>query len=292
MKTHRAGGSRGYPRLQIEDFGRQLITTGDLDPIYIALQNVPWSAQQVDRWCVAYWCFYHAGVATYLSTLKGEAFWREMMVAARNEEPAPTGQRWARGSERRHFRGEQAIKATAELTERYADPADMVEYLRSWPGPGPVHYTDIAKRVKEHRGFGDWISFKVGDMLERCLRFPVEFDSGDVFMFADPTKAALKLFRARSSLPEDARLVDEQKAIRTVVDHLMKEFSDLSAPPCLSRPVRLQEVETVLCKWKSHMNGHYPLGNDIIEIREGLHPWVDLVPAAGQFRDAMPEDPR
>ena len=29
--------SRNYPRLDIETFGRHLITTGDLDPIYTAL---------------------------------------------------------------------------------------------------------------------------------------------------------------------------------------------------------------------------------------------------------------
>ena len=29
--------SRNYPRLEIEPFGRHLIQSGDLDPIYIAL---------------------------------------------------------------------------------------------------------------------------------------------------------------------------------------------------------------------------------------------------------------
>ena len=55
------------------------------------------------------------------------------------------------------------------------------------------------------------------------------------------------------------------------------------------RPVGLQEVETILCKWKSHMNGHYPLNNDIMEIRHGLKDWLPVSALARAFYDAMPE---
>jgi hypothetical protein len=54
-----------------------------------------------------------------------------------------------------------------------------------------------------------------------------------------------------------------------------KSFADLHAGPDYKRPIGIQEVETVFCKWKSHCSGHYPPGKDSIEIREGLHNWGD-----------------
>jgi hypothetical protein len=53
-------------------------------------------------------------------------------------------------------------------------------------------------------------------------------------------------------------------------DRLIKELGDLRAPPRYERPINIQEVETILCKWKSHLSGHYELGKDIIEVRHGL----------------------
>ncbi|GAG17632.1 unnamed protein product, partial [marine sediment metagenome] len=49
----------------------------------------------------------------------------------------------------------------------------------------------------------------------------------------------------------------------------------------------LQEVETVLCKWKSHMNGCYPMGKDTREITEGLAPWAGYT-SVREFREYMP----
>ena len=67
--------SRNYPRLDIETFGRHLITTGDLDPIYTALvraeQGGDFSVPQLCRWLLGYWCYYHAGVASFLSEKEG-----------------------------------------------------------------------------------------------------------------------------------------------------------------------------------------------------------------------------
>lgn len=54
--------------------------------------------------------------------------------------------------------------------------------------------------------------------------------------------------------------------------------------------MNIQEVETVLCKWKSHMNGHYPLWNDIREINGGLEPWAGRCSAARAFLNHMPKE--
>src|SRR5690606_34363348 len=96
----------------IVPFAQHLLRTGDLDPIYLALNKVQWPEAQKYRWLVAYCAFYHAGVACYMSEFRGFEFWSCMMQAAANEDghgPAVLP-RWPRGHERRHFRGEQAVK--------------------------------------------------------------------------------------------------------------------------------------------------------------------------------------
>lgn len=281
---------RNYERLAIEPFGRQLIETGDLDPIYIALTNMEFDDEaHLHRWLIAYWCFYHAGVACWLSEARGPDFWAAMKTAAANVSPTPTGERWPRGSERRHFRGEASVKAVRTLWGKYLEfPEVMVEYIVGPLENQPVPFGEVSGRAQEHPLFGPWIGFKVADMVDRVLERPVSFDNAAVFMFADPTKAALKLWALKAGLNETAVPKDRDKAINQVVDYLIAHFADLRAPPKGDRPIGLQEVETVLCKWKSHMNGHYPLFNDIDEINEGVLPWRTTCKTAEAFAHAMP----
>lgn len=280
---------RDYPRLPIEQFGRQLITTGDLDPLYIGLARMEWDQDQLYRFLIAYWCFYDAGSASYISERKGNVFWNTMHTAARNTVSTPLGGRWPRAAERRHFRGEQATNAVEELTERYKHPEEMVRYIA---GPGapetPVLFQEVAGRAKEHRGFGDWISYKVADMLERLDVARVLFTYSDA-MYSSPVKAAEKLARERLQLPEDAKVKPE--VVHNVVKHLLVEYQDLWAPPNMAniRQVGLQEIETVLCKWGSHMNGHYPPFKDTTEINEGLHAWSSASETARELLHWMPK---
>src|SRR6185437_10528018 len=64
-----------------------------------------------------------------------------------------------------------------------------------------------------------------------------------------------------------------EKKRNQVVAHLARQFGDLLAPPWRDRPVNIQEIETVLCKWKSHLHGRYPVGKDTSEVKHGLYAW-------------------
>lgn len=283
---------RSYPRLNIIEFGQHLLDTNDLDPIYVALTEVGWPDDKIQRWLVAYWCYYNAGVASYMCSFKGEEFWHRMMVAAKNEQPTPLGTRWARGSERRHFRGQQATKAVTELIEKYQDaPEAMAAYCTFWGTKENVEFTDVTNRIQGHRGFGPWIGFKVADMADRVAGTPVNFSEAAVFMFKDPVQAALRLWREHTKVPESAKPKNkqqEQRIIHQVLEYLENNLGDRLAPPSYERKLNLQEYETILCKWKSHMNGHYPLNNDIVEIREGLEDWISHSKEAAEFLSAMP----
>lgn len=165
-----------------------------------------------------------------------------------------------------------------------AKPEDFVDLCV----PGPTSCKDVMKRVRGHVQFGPWIGFKVADMTERVLRVPVDFSDSEVFMFEDPKKSALLFWRLAMGLPPLSKPRDEKHVLGLVVHFLTARFSDQKAPPHLDRPIGLQEVETILCKWKSHLNGHYPLNNDINEIRAGLQPWVPYSFIAQTFLEAMP----
>lgn len=280
-------------KLDIYKFGRHLLETNDLDPIYVALdemlQNDVIDTNQLKRWLVSYWCFYHAGVASYLSELEGTAYWEAFRIAAENIEPAPVGGRWPRGKERRHFRAANAMKSYADLSSRYPNPEAMVDYIvygnETTLPAGSIPYKTIAKRAQEHSGFGPWIGFKIADMIDRVLGVQVDFQNTEVFIFKDPKQAALMYWEANGGKPD----TPEMQILIAVSSLLIGHFSDVKAPPFRDRPVNIQEVETILCKWKSHQRGHYPLLNDITDIQEGITDWCAICPTAEAFKTAMPK---
>jgi hypothetical protein len=284
---------RNYDRLDIQTFGTHLLESGDLDPVYIALTKMEWPNEgQMSRWLIAYWCLYHCGAASYLSERPGPEFWKGLMAAAKNDEAAPAGGRWPRGHERRHFRGAAATTAVKKLWGKYLErPEQLVDDLMAphQTLTGKMPFEVVSKRAQELPLFGPWISFKICDMLDRVLEFPVDFAEADVFMFTDPVKAALMLWREKMGFAEDVKPKDQGMVIREVVNHLRGVFKDHKAPPSRDRPVDLQEIETILCKWKSHRNGHYPLNNDIDEIASGLEPWAVVSDVALEMQHAMPK---
>src|SRR5690349_13751657 len=94
-----------YAPLTVEDFGRQLLTSQDLDPIYVALDVMDLDPVILRRWLLAYWCCYDAGVSCYIadrpdpSTYDPTHFWVRMRAMAENELPSPLGGRWRRSAE-------------------------------------------------------------------------------------------------------------------------------------------------------------------------------------------------
>ena len=272
--------------MSIERFGTHLLDTGDLDPVYIALHKMELDESRLARWLVAYWCFYHCGVASYMADMKNpDNYWEYMMRAAQNTLPTPLGGRWPRGHERRHFRGQQGVDAIISLNSRYPEPAMWIDELRG----KKVHFTEFSKQVQQERGFGPWISFKVADMFERLELAEIDFSESEIFMFKDPREAALRLWRSKMGMSEHAMPKDEPEVLRQIVGFLKHYFKDYTAPPRHERGIGLQEVETILCKWKSSMNGHYPPQNDTIEITQGLGEWSVHSPTANLMLGCMPK---
>lgn len=270
-----------YQTLKIEEFGRQLLASNDLDPLYVALykSKAELGHNVLCRWLLAYWCFYHAGVASYISEFSAEDYWETMMTAARNENLY-----WSRGKERRHFRAANAINSMNYLVGLNKTASDIIE---DWYAPS---LKEVSKRVQQAVGFGPWIAFKVADMMERVLGYSIDFNETEVMMYSEPKKAAWMLWNERAAprYPPNTRF-REEGVLKDVVASLKLTYDSFDAPPTYNRKVGIQEIETILCKWKSHKNGHYPLNNDIHEIREGLTKWMPRSRIAATIFDNMPE---
>lgn len=274
-----------YKKLDVLEFGSTLITSLDLDPVYVLLNDSDMDTDQLKRWLVSYWCFYSVGLSCYLSEREGKNYWDTLLEASRNITDSPIGT-WPRGKERRHFRGNLSDTSVCQLIDDYDTPEDIVKYFTMRRKSEVLTQHRVSERVKTHYGFGDWIAFKICDMLERCMDIPITFCLEDVFMFKDPTKAALMLYKELCPEDEDK---PQKQMVKYSVDYILEHLGDRKSPPKMDRLINLQEVETILCKWKSHMNGHYPIHNDLKEIKEGLIKWCKYSPTARQMNKTLKE---
>lgn len=239
-------------QLSVVDFGRRLVETEDLDPVYCMLHNAQLEQRKLKRWLLAYLCFYHCGTASWI--VDQPDYWFGMKMAA-------SSKRWPRSSERRHFRGEFATKAVEALS------ASGVNNIFSMlTDAQPLALATMMKRVKTLYGFGDWIAFKVADVLERLGLCKILFHDADTFLFDSPKAGAELVVEKYATGGYRASLPASQWAF----DYLKRHLGDMEAPPRYERKLNGQEFETILCKWIAHMEGRYPVGKDITEIRHGL----------------------
>lgn len=235
--------------LSVYDFGRELLRTNDLDPVYVLLWEAGLARPVLQRWLLSYWCFYHVGTASWTS--EGD-YWSRMRTAAGSKD-------WPRCHERRHFRGANAAKSVTYLSQR-----GVTGLFDDLAAAGTTVAAKMAA-VQEWVGFGPWIAFKVADMLERLAIAPVRFDTGAMLLFDSPRRGAECLWvneMGDEAVPTNVG--------QWAVDRILQELGPLKAPPRYERPINVQEAETILCKWKSYMGGHYHVGEDVAACKRGL----------------------
>jgi hypothetical protein len=80
---------RNYTRSGLVAFGHDLFSSGDLDPVYVALRGANMERSQLHRWLIGYWYFYDCGFASYASERVGQHFWHLLSSAAINTELSP-----------------------------------------------------------------------------------------------------------------------------------------------------------------------------------------------------------
>lgn len=260
------------------EFGAALIKSRDLDPMYCAVAGAGLDQNTKLRLMLAYVCLYHLGAASKIAEKKGAAFWKLLHEAAVNE-----GLRWPRGSERRHWRGAQALKSYESLeSNAKVRPESLVEFwaLAAYPDQART-FRNVSERVQRLTGFGPWIAFKIADICDRVLGYPVDFSNCELGIYKEPRAGGAIAFQELevgqlTQNPADYRITDDE--LRRALKDTMKALNSLrlKAPPYNDRPIGVAEVETVWCKYKSHLKGSYPLGKDSRELRHQLEGWGDL----------------
>lgn len=240
-----------------------MLATRDLDPVYCLLADSDLGPAGLRRWCLAYWCFYSAATASRV--LDAPDYWAAMREADRA--------RWPRGPERRHFRGAASARAIGWLAARFPTPEAAVDSLAA-----PTARA-VSARVRAWPQFGPWVAFKVADMLERVLAVPVDFSACDLALYAEP-RAGAALVARLAGLPDD---------VPTVLAYLADRLGHPPAPPRGDRPVGPQELETVLCKFKAHHAGRYPVGKDSRDLARALDSALALSPTARRLRPLVPD---
>lgn len=236
------------------EFGHYLLDTYDLDPLYVILASVSWPERVMKTFLLAYWVFYSAGVAAKIAEAENPY---HMMFSL-------DAQHASRGHERRHMRGQQ-FEDTVNGLRKFGSPEKVVDYMING-----FDFKTIAKNVQAFWGFGQWMAFKVADMAERVLQLSVDFSNAEIGVYKDPIKGA-----ALIGFGDQHHNITRDE-VHTVFRGLQIGFNDRLAPPYLDRVVNIQELETICCKWKSHVNGHYPIGCDTFEIYHGLQGCGDL----------------
>jgi len=265
--------AKTYDVMGIQEFGDALLRTGDLDPVYF-IRSAELPRDQLARLLLAYWCFYHLGAACWLSEWEGTDYWNMMLHAARNDVNArpcnmpgiPQFERWPRAPERRHFRGDKCVRAVDYLS-RSANPEMWVRALENCRTEEGVMHA-----VSQWPQFGPWIAFKAADMMERVWGAPIKFNANIGLIYAEP-RTALTMMTVRNTTGGPPYQTWPDLSPQRVYERLLTYFSARRAPPARDRSCGPQEVETILCKWKSHVNGSYPVGKDIREVRHGLAGW-------------------
>lgn len=263
----------------IEEFGVQLVKTGDLDPVYTAIHSANLDEGTKHRLVLAYWCFYSLAAAARLAEAKTPAKYWELMEEAATFSPVGyEGKRpWPRGGERRHFRGWQAQGAMNALHSGYKNATDAVMGLTDGKNPQPTYHS-VSQAAQRHRGMGPWIAFKIADMSERILGMGTDFTDCELGIYKDPRQGAALAWVERCQFTlETWKLTPwaypiTNDELQSCVEHHVRLFQRklLSAPPTGDRLVNVQEIETIFCKYKSYRKGHYPPGKDIREISHGL----------------------
>lgn len=243
-------------RKGVIDFGYKLLAKEDLDPVYnhfarhhgfTTISSSPdWVDDHRERWLLAYSMFYHVGVAEHAAHYMGHQYWEVLKGGIPSE---PNGG-FPRGAERRHFRGHAAVEAIKLMSEY--EPKAIVD---SW-------YVEptcmgVIKNVQRLKHYGPWIGFKLADMGERCLRLPIDFADCELGIYREPRMGAALV-----------KYGDTNHALKTeelteVIEFIIDSIKNVSAPPWYDRPINIQEAETILCKYKSFVKGHYHVGEDI-----------------------------
>lgn len=248
----------------VAKFGRHLIASSDIDPIYPVLKKLH-AAQGMDEEQALWHSFLY--VAWYHLPVGHAVFghWpdRKAMLK-KNKTWVREATTWPTGIERRSNRGGKVFTHI----EAFRAATDHLP-LSNWFRNGFIHAPTLSKRhtnwhmINERLqavwGNGRWAAYKHCEVLRRVHDFPVEApDMGHRFS-SGPRKGLAELY---------GPLEGQSEAIVAVLDAQGRDLQERLERRGLV--VDVEELETILCNFHSLLKGRYYVGHDIDEMQEQI----------------------
>jgi len=232
--------------MSMKTFARDLVLTGELDPMYIMMRRIDNYDKKV-RFVTHFFLFYDAGGAAKCMESQVR-FWDYVT----NGYPL-----FKRGTERRHFRGENGAKAIKILSA-------LGNLDNMWDAIYGVNLKIMAGKQIPGSQIGPYFQWKAMDILDRVF--------GDEVLLSLPD--------AMKFLPDEprkcAKAIWPNKNLSWVLDEVAGWIGDLPAPGAHTRNCAYSEAETILCAINGLRKGSYKFGQDLERRHAELAPFPEL----------------
>lgn len=251
-------------------FAEVTIKTNDLDPMYEVIYqlNKTKSRKWMGVFIMTFLLYYDAGQAVKVADMHEEdkdrpwSYWGWLQY---NAQQNPTFMK--RGTERRHFRGENERKALEKLASFGLEPWELLVDMYDPDLHYPTYTMFYQRMTTKFAGtqFGPYFIWKLYDIFNVCLDMPISLSVMEAmkYMPAEPQKAAEHFF----------------PSFRTAVEEVTSYISQFDHPVVAGRKCGLAEAETVLCMMKGYFKTKtHEIGDDIDEKAEQLGEYRGIWP--------------
>jgi len=267
-------------------FSHKMLETKDIDPVYPVLQelNKGLMMDEQEFWLsFLYVAWYNLPVGLTAYTKCPEP---DLRILPKIDWSWPTGiERRANRGGKVVFHIESYLKTVAEYGDQYVFYTKDLDFSKQ--ADPEQNWRIINTRLQTLHLNGRWAAYKHCEILRRVHGLPILApDMGNAFSSGPRQGLALFYGEVEGNSPAAIELLDEQAL-------------DLQARMAKwGVEVDIEELETLMCNWKSLVNGKYYIGHDIDELLEQMHVgqergWLSTINQAvleKARRDSLPNE--
>lgn len=254
--------SEGASRLpHFIQFGKHLIGSKDIDPVYPVLRRLERGLTEEQKLWMSflYVGWYHLPVAAEVFDLFPEPN-RDLLNYINPKFPT--------GIERRAHRGGNITKHLEDFFSKIESAGGIKWYFTNglYHDDHRQNWMVMNERLQQIHGNGRWAAYKHCEILRRVHHLPLEApDMGNRFS-SGPREGLATLYGPLEG-QGDAVILTLDKQGLDLQRRLKKQ----------GLAVDIEQLETILCNWKSLVKGKYYVGHDIDEMQEQIrrYPFVN-----------------
>ena len=226
--------------LSFREFSKQIIKTGDIDPDYILIRKkckeYGWNKKQMFNWILHKLVIYDS--------------YSELQVINKEKDILEVKY----GTERR--KSKRFAKEYLNNIQRAFIDINIEKFFTQ---KGYI----VFNKIKTIKGDGSWAAWKFMDLMSCCYGIDVDFETIDFRKaYTFPLKGLLMI----NDLPEDVKLLQDTKLYRKLMHNankMLEGLETINSPHNNNKGLRINEVETLLCKYHSYKHNKYKVGQDI-----------------------------